>query len=232
MKTPLSSRIIGAQDLTGVRRFKMSELADGNSPSRPSQAPVPQADPYAGSPAFAAGREAGMRDGFRMGAQAMRQKIEREQTGQQSVATEAMKAHAVQLVTALSQQLVAIEQSVADELVDLAIELARQTVRRTLDVDRDATIGVAQEAIGALIDERTGFSVHVNPADARAVSEALEPILSARKGNVVADSTLAPGGCRVISAGADIDATVETRWRRVLASIGREAPADDPLCDG
>ena len=232
MKTPSSSRIIGAQELTGVRRFKMSDLADGNSPSRPTPTPVPAPDPYAGNPAFAAGREAGMRDGFRMGAQAMRQKIEREQTGQQSVATEAMKAQALQLITAFSEQLTAIEQSVADELVDLAIELARQTVRRTLDVDRDATIGVAQEAIGALLDERGSFSVHVNPADARVVGEALESILSARKSNVVTDPTLAPGGCRVISAGADIDATVETRWRRVLAAIGREAPADDPLCDG
>ncbi len=39
-------------------------------------------------------------------------------------------------------------------------------------------------------------------------------------------ASIAVGGCRIASAGAEVDATVGTRWRRTLAAIGRTVPAD------
>lgn len=224
MKIPSSSRIIGADRLSGVRRFTLTDLADGGVRTQP-------ANPYEGDPAYIAGREQGLRDGFRQGADAARQKIAQEQGRQQATIVELLNARAAQITSSLAEQLGALEQSVADELVDLAIELARQTVRQSLKVDRDAVVAVVQEAVAALTDERASFSIHLNPSDAEHVRDTLAPILAARQGRLVPDPRIASGGCRVVSAGAEIDSTVGTRWRRVLASIGREAPADDPLCD-
>ena len=44
---------------------------------------------------------------------------------------------------------------------------------------------------------------------------------------LVADATIALGGCRLTSAGAEVDARVDERWRRILSAIGRD-PADRP----
>ena len=222
MKTPSSNRIIGAERLSGVRRFTLSDFAG-------TAAPV---DPYAGDPAYQAGRELGQREGFRQGVEAARQQAAREQVRQQADSAAMLGGRASQLAEALAEQFAALEQSVADELVDLAIELARQTVRQLVHLERDGIVAVVQEAVAALLDERSSFSVHVNPADADRVREGLGPLLAARHGRLVPDASIGAGGCRIVSAGAEVDSTVATRWRRVLASIGREAAADDPLCDG
>jgi flagellar assembly protein FliH len=37
---------------------------------------------------------------------------------------------------------------------------------------------------------------------------------------IVEDGTLTPGGCRVEVGASEVDATLETRWRRVVEGIG------------
>jgi flagellar assembly protein FliH len=65
----------------------------------------------------------------------------------------------------------------------------------------------------------------VNPNDKALVDHALADLLTARAARTVADPSITTGGCRVVAPGAEIDATLESRWRRVIASMGREAPA-------
>ncbi|MDR2881834.1 MAG: hypothetical protein LBV29_08060 [Azoarcus sp.] len=47
----------------------------------------------------------------------------------------------------------------------------------------------------------------------------------------VEDETVSPGGCRVETPGAQIDATMETRWRRAIESLGREHTPWTPSSD-
>ncbi len=223
MKTPSSSRIIGAEDLRQVRRFTMSEFRDDPGAS----AAGPATDPMAEDPAYISGHAAGQRDGFKRGFEAARQQIAREQARQRAEAVDQVSVRATQLTAALGEQFAAMEQSIADELIDLSVELARQVLRRALRVERDVIVTVVQEAVAALIDERANFSVHVNPADLAHVGETLGTVLAGRNGRLVADATIDAGGCRVLSPGAEVDSTLDSRWRRVLASIGRDAPAED-----
>ena len=37
---------------------------------------------------------------------------------------------------------------------------------------------------------------------------------------IIEDNALTPGGCRVELGSSEVDATLETRWRRVIESIG------------
>ena len=224
----MSSRIIGAELLSGVRRFQLSDLDSGGGAQSDPAAP----DPLTDDPAFKAGHLAGHREGFALGAKMAREQAARDQARLRASATEQLGGRATQLAEALSQQFAALEQSVADELVELAIELARQTVRRTLAIDRDSIVIVVQEAVAALLDERASFAAHLNPSDVEQVGAALGQSFAARGGRVVPDAAIAAGGCRIVAAGAEIDATVATRWRRVLASIGREVTADDALTHG
>jgi len=236
---PSSSRIIGAERLSDVRPFTLSDLAKLSTSGRPRPRPA-GTDPAAGAapddPVFEAGRQAGLREGFRQGADAARAQIAREQADaqarRQASATLAFEARLAGLGDALAREFAELEQAIAADVVDLAIDLARQTVRHVLRVDRGAIVSVAQEAVSALIDERASFALHANPAEAALVETALGSLLASRNGRVVPDPAVAAGGCRVVSAGAEIDATVATRWRRVLASIGHQPAAGDPLDEG
>jgi hypothetical protein len=41
-------------------------------------------------------------------------------------------------------------------------------------------------------------------------------------GTVVEDGAIERGGCKFQTGASEIDATLETRWRRVVASLGRD----------
>lgn len=221
MKTPSSSRIIGAESLTGVRRFTLSDLADDplDSPATPNAESEAVRDP-----AYEAGHAQGLREGLRQGLEAGREQAAREAARRDEQAAQGLAARAALLCAALDEEFAAIRRSVADELVALAIAIARRTVGEALEADPALVAGIAREAVAALLDERSSFSLHLNPNDKMLVDHALSELLAARGARTVADPSIAPGGCRVIAPGAEVDATLESRWRRVIGSMGRQAP--------
>lgn len=220
MKTPSSSRIIGAESLSGVRRFTLSDLA-GQPPEQPAAA----AAEAPADPVFEAGRQQGLREGMLKGIEAAREHAARDAARRDEQAVSDLATRAARLSAALEEQFALITRETADELVDLAIEIARRTVGQALEVDRAAITTVAQEAIAALLDERSSFMLHVNPNDKPLLDHALGDALTSRGARTVADPAISPGGCRVVSSSAEVDARIETRWRRVIAAMGRLAPA-------
>ena len=68
--------------------------------------------------------------------------------------------------------------------------------------------------------------IALHPADAelfRKLSDG-EPALATLPWKVVEDPQIERGGCRLETPSTEIDATLETRWRRVIASLGRDDP--------
>ncbi len=236
MKTPSSSRIIGAEQLTEVRPFTLGDLKGqrtgaarvGFAARAAAAAPEP---PQEDDPAFVAGRALGLREGVRQGAEAAQQRYAREHAQARAAELARLEARACGIADAFDEQLRALREGLADEVVALAIELARQTVRRTLITEPGLIVEVAREAIAALIDERSSFSLHLHPDDVAEVDAALAPALHARAATIVPDPSIAVGGCRIVSSGAEVDATVGTRWRRTLAAIGRPDAATSDAVD-
>ena len=60
----------------------------------------------------------------------------------------------------------------------------------------------------------------LHPEDAALVRTHLGPQLEAANCALTEDAALARGGCRVETDGAEVDATMETRWSRVVAALG------------
>lgn len=113
----------------------------------------------------------------------------------------------------------------ADAVLDLALEVAFQVVRRELTLSRDAALPVVREALALITDHTAHPRVHLNPHDYALVSAELEPESSHRGCRFVPDPGVQPGGCRIETPQGEIDATVGTRWRRAIASLGAEQPA-------
>jgi flagellar assembly protein FliH len=119
----------------------------------------------------------------------------------------------------------------ADALLDLSLEVARQVLRRELTLERDAAVPAVREAIALISDHTAHPRVHLSPQDFGLVSAELEPDATHRGCRFISDPSVPPGGCRIETPQGEIDATLETRWRRVIAALGiddRDSPNAEP----
>jgi flagellar assembly protein FliH len=112
-------------------------------------------------------------------------------------------------------------QQVADDLLDLALVIAQQLVGAALDVRRELVLPVLAQALKSLPAGTQRIAVALNPRDVALVEAFLHSDPTAPDCRLVADAAIEAGGCRVDADVATIDGTMTTRWRRILAALGR-----------
>ncbi|MDR0701428.1 MAG: flagellar assembly protein FliH [Azoarcus sp.] len=172
---------------------------------------------------LAEGRNAGHAEGFAIGRE------EGRAAGYREGKTEA-EAEAVQLREMIAQMNIAlgrIDAEVAEELLSLAIELARKVLQHSLAVEPEAVLSAVRAALQRLPESRA--KIHMHPADAALARKHLDEMLDQSGHLIIEDDSVSRGGCRVETPGAQIDATMETRWRRVLDSLGRQHAPWSPM---
>lgn len=139
---------------------------------------------------------------------------------------EAEKASAIEierfsgLLQNLKASLSEMDQQTAEQLLELALEVSRQVIRSTIETQKEILLPVIREAIAALPLHHTHLVLHLNPADAIVIREKIGEQLAQAGTQIVEDSTLSAGGCTLVAGASEIDATIETRWKRVLEAIG------------
>ena len=132
-----------------------------------------------------------------------------------------------QLMSALARPFAELDQRVEKELVNLAIAMTRQLIRRELKTDPGQIIAVVREALAALPVATRGVRVHLHPDDAALVRSALSVAEGEQAWKLMEDPALTRGGCRVVSETSQIDATVEARLNAIIAAtLGGERGSD------
>ena len=124
------------------------------------------------------------------------------------------------LLENLQQALLGFEQGVADQLLAVSIEIASQVLRQSLRIKPELLLPVVREAVAALPPHHGHPALFVHPGDAALVRSHLGEQLSHNNWRIIEDSRLEAGGCRVEIGASEVDATLETRWRRVIEAIG------------
>ncbi|HMV00481.1 MAG TPA: flagellar assembly protein FliH [Rhodocyclaceae bacterium] len=160
--------------------------------------------------ARAAGHDEGYQAGFAAGLESARAEAER------------LAALADNLVGSLAE----FDQTLADDVLALAVELAGQVLRRSLAVDSDALVPVVREALAALPMHHGHVVVHVHPDDGASLRSHLGETFAHTGWQIVDDREISPGGCFLKAGSSEVDATLETRWKRVLEAIGA-APSEE-----
>lgn len=135
---------------------------------------------------------------------------------------EAMHFHG--LVEGLEKSLTTLDQEVAEEILAMAAELARQMVRHTITARPETITDLLREALGQM--PQTHAQIHLNPEDVEMAREYLGEHMAHAGHRLVEDATISRGGVRIEAAGSQIDATVQTRWRRIMDNLGRHIPWD------
>ena len=136
------------------------------------------------------------------------------------------------VLQALDDDLGRLEQDMAASVARVATELARQVVRSELAVRPALVAQVAREAVNTVLMSARHISVLVHPDDHALVAQGCEEALAARGARLLAQPTVARGGCRVESDAGVVDALVATRWAQATQAMGSGVQWDDADAGG
>ncbi len=141
-----------------------------------------------------------------------------------------MQAHARrldQLMTTLATPFAELDQRVEQELVALAMAVARQLVRREIKIDPGQIVAVVREALGALPIATQNVRLHLHPEDAVLVRAALSLTEGEHAWRIIEDGLQNRGGCQLVTDTSRIDAGVETRLAAIIATVLGGERGDD-----
>ncbi len=197
----MTSKSIPKELLSAYQRW---ELNDFDKPAQGVKLPTADEIQRIQQQAYQEGFAAGIKDGRAEG---------------QSVAQQ-MQA----LMAELHQSMQQFEITMAQEIMDLSLDIARQMVRSTLEVNPELVLAVVREAIESLPQVNQNPILSLHPDDALLVREMLAHEYRESVWRVADDPQMARGGCRVETSTAEIDANMEGRWQRIVAALGSDAP--------
>jgi flagellar assembly protein FliH len=206
----MSSTVIPREKLSAYQRWELNSF-DAGAAAEP-QAETAQAD--------ARSQREGYEAGYRVGVAAAHADVQR------AAAAQAAQLNA--LLAAASHEIATIDAHLADELLDLALALARRLAGEALRLRPELVLPVVRECLQASGRAHAPAQIALHPADALIVREHLGEQCAAGGWIISEDPSLVRGGCRLESAGGSLDASIESRWQRLLAAFGRDGEWLDP----
>ena len=203
------SRTIPKDQIGDASQWELRPLAGGKRVTGSSQMSARPSDSDRVKDGYEAGKALGYADALRSAQQARAADLQRLET----------------MLARLQAEFNDLSARTADSLLDLAIDIAAQVLRQEVRMHRDAILPVVREALSLVAGTHAHPTVRLAQIDFELVRAALQPDGQFHGCRFVCDPTVAPGGCRVESPHGEIDATLATRWRRVLQTLGASAPA-------
>ena len=213
------------------QRWEMGSVARP-APARPPAA-APAAPPRPRAPAVdpaelqrlrQQAHDAGMAEGRRAGLAQGHDQGYAAGLAAGKAATEEQAAQLLAAARSLPAALRRVEEDVAEAVVALALDLARQVVHRSLEAQPQLLVPVVQDLLRREPALQGEPRLLLHPLDADLVTGVLGAELRAAGWQVLPDETITRGGCLVKAGSGAHDATLETRWARVSAALAA-APA-------
>jgi flagellar assembly protein FliH len=202
-----TTQIVRSEQIQSERSFPMRSLgarsANGESPQASDR------DSF----------EAGYLQGLARGrAQALAQ-LEEQELARSARLGHSLEQHIDALATSIRAEFAAAEQHLAQQLTDLALGVAKRVLAHQLLVEPATVVSVVQEILSDIAPNPLPGQLVVNPQDAELIRLHCAALLERHHLDVVPDSRIQPGGCRIHHTCLDIDSTVETRWDRATFSL-------------
>lgn len=199
----MSSGHEAAARQTGWRRWKMATIEPGSRQPAGSLATVGEIEMLQDQ-ARKEGRKEGYSEGYAQGMSAAQGQVARIRT----------------IVESLDTAFTSLQHEIADDVLTLALDVARQVLQEALPVKKELLLPVVRKAIQGMASGNA--RVQLNPADVDLVRAHFGEELRVNGWQIVEDHRIQPGGCRITSPTCEVDATVANRWNRVLATLGKD----------
>lgn len=138
----------------------------------------------------------------------------------QTIAVEAQRLQA--LADAFVQELKDVDQTMAQDLLALAVDLARKITGHALQIKPERILPVIEDALRQLPVASQPIRLMLHPDDAAWIRSHLEDHPLHPEWHIHEDTQIEPGGCRIESGGCEVDATLAIRWQRTLAFLDQD----------
>lgn len=162
---------------------------------------------------YDAGHAQGLEEGHAAG-YAAAMEAARAQAGDELV-------HLKAIAVTFGQAVLDADETIAGDVLELALQLARGMLRTALVVKPELVLPVVQEAIGYLPVFQQPARIMLHPDDALLVKEHIGEDLDKNGWRVVNDASLSRGGCKIDTPQNQIDASAEARWQRLTHALGK-----------
>ena len=125
-----------------------------------------------------------------------------------------------QLAESFSSTLDNLDFRLADMVLELALDVARQVVAGELAARPERILDVVNLALKQMAETSREARLLLNPDDAALVRPHLDQVLDKNRLRIVEDVRIVRGGCLIETAQGDLDATLPARWRQVVQVLG------------
>ena len=203
----MSSVIIGKEQLTAFERWELASFDAHSGGKQQSNALATVAE-------LESIRQQAHDEGYTQGHNAG------YAAGIQQARTEAAQIHT--LLQTLQNALNQMDEQLAQSLLDLSLEIARKMTGEILQERPEIILKIVNEAIGGLPHFNQNAHLILHPDDAELLRKQMGEELSHTGWKIFTDAKIRRGGCRVETAHTQVDAATETRWKRIIESIGQD----------
>lgn len=171
------------------------------------------------------GRKEGYEAGFALGqdAGAAEGLLRAEQEAEQAL--EAMLQPLGQLILEANTAFAQMNKEVANDVVDLAVAVGRFLARSALDNKPEEILGMVRDLLNDDQSLASKPRLILNPADLTLVQTHLATEISTAGWQLQADENLQRGGCKLITAAGELDASWEARCQNIADQLRRTSRA-------
>lgn len=135
---------------------------------------------------------------------------------------EAEARQLMSLSTSFREAIARADEAMAQTLLDLALDLTHALTKASLAVRPERVLPIVREAVRYMPIVQSPARLYLSPADRPLVERHLGEELARSGWHLADDPGVEPGGCRVETASNQIDATLPTRWKRLVEALGRD----------
>ena len=151
----------------------------------------------------------GMQEGFAVGMAKARE------------AAHGDKQRFLNLMAAFNQALEQSDEQIADDVLSLALDIAKSMLKVKLNVDPATVLPVVMDAIHYLPYVQKPARILVHHDDAQILREYLADEIASQHWQIQEDSNVERGGCLVETGANQIDASNEVRWKRISEALAQ-----------
>jgi flagellar assembly protein FliH len=214
----MASPVIPKEQLTAYQRWELLGFEDGPGqagPRRggreePEEVPLPTAEQIeqihqqAAQEGFKIGKDEGYKAGY--------------EAGRKEAKTLAAKG--AELADQLDHARLRQDDAIAQELLGLALTVAKQLLRTALEVKEGLVVEAIREAMSALPSLTGHLRVSVHPSDVDALREFMESEHGQFSFKIAPDIRLKRGSFRLETNHSEVDGQLPTRWREIVECLG------------
>lgn len=210
----MSRPIIPKEQLSAYQRWELDSFDENQGEpgiTLPTAEEIEQIHRNAHQEGYAAGRQQGHAEGYTEGYK-------------QGIAEATEKVNLIQsILSDANQELARLDREISEDLLSLALAIARQVLLQSLEVKPEILLAVIRESIAKLPPFNQHANLRVNPQDAGLVKEQLGEQLEHTGWKIIEDERIARGGCKLETSSSHVDASLDKRWEKVTSAIAKNS---------